>query len=251
MKTNRIIARLDINNEFVVKGKFLEGLRKVGKPNELALKYYDQGIDEIIFLDAVASLYDRNSLLNILSKACKEVFIPITIGGGIKSISDIENLLETGADKVAINSVIFDNPKLITEAVKRFGSQAIVGSLVCRKHRYSWEAFRDNAKHRTNKNVIEWAKILEDLGVGEIMISSIDSDGLMKGFDLELVKSISDIIKIPIIASGGAGNSNHIASVINDSKCDAVAVGSLLHYELESVEQIKLNLKKQNIKVRI
>ena len=251
MKTNRIIARLDINNEFVVKGKFLEGLRKVGKPNELALKYYDHGIDEIIFLDAVASLYDRNSLLNILSKACKEVFIPITIGGGIKSISDIENLLETGADKVAINSVIFDNPKLITEAVKRFGSQAIVGSLVCRKHRYSWEAFRDNAKHRTNKNVIEWAKILEDLGVGEIMISSIDSDGLMKGFDLELVKSISDIIKIPIIASGGAGNSNHIASVINDSKCDAVAVGSLLHYELESVEQIKLNLKKQNIKVRI
>jgi cyclase len=251
MKTNRIIARLDINNEFVVKGKFLEGLRKVGKPNELALKYYDQGIDEIIFLDAVASLYDRNSLLNILSKACKEVFIPITIGGGIKSISDIENLLETGADKVAINSATFDNPKLITEAVKRFGSQAIVGSLVCRKHRYSWEAFRDNAKHRTNKNVIEWAKILEDLGVGEIMISSIDSDGLMKGFDLELVKSITDIIKIPIIASGGAGNSNHIASVINDSKCDAVAVGSLLHYELESVEQIKLNLKKQNIKVRI
>ena len=250
MKTNRIIARLDINNDFVVKGKFLEGLRKVGKPNELALKYYDQGIDEIIFLDAVASLYDRNSLLNILSKACKEVFIPITIGGGIKSISDIENLLETGADKVAVNSVIFDNPKLITEAVKRFGSQAIVGSLVCRKHRYSWEAFRDNAKHRTNKNAIEWAKVLEDSGVGEIMVSSIDSDGLMKGFDLELVKSISDITKIPIIASGGAGNSNHIASVINDSKCDAVAVGSLLHYEIESVEQIKLKLKKQNIKVR-
>ena len=251
MKTNRIIARLDINNEFVVKGKFLEGLRKVGKPNELALKYYDQGIDEIIFLDAVASLYDRNSLLNILSKACKEVFIPITIGGGIKSISDIENLLETGADKVAINSAIFDDPKLITEAVKRFGSQAIVGSLVCRKHRYSWEAFRDNAKHRTNENAIEWAKVLEDLGVGEIMISSIDSDGLMRGFDLELVKSISDIIKVPIIASGGAGNSNHIAAVINDSKCDAVAVGSLLHYELESVEQIKLNLIKQAIKVRI
>ena len=250
MKTNRIIARLDINNEFVVKGKFLEGLRKVGKPNELALKYYDQGIDEIIFLDAVASLYDRNSLINILSKACKEVFIPITIGGGIKSISDIENLLQTGADKVAVNSAIFDNPKLITESVKRFGSQAIVGSLVCRKHRYSWEAFRDNAKHRTNKNAIEWAKFLEDSGVGEIMISSVDSDGLMKGFDLELVKSISDIIKIPIIASGGAGNSNHIASVINDSKCDAVAVGSLLHYEIESVEQIKLKLKKQNIKVR-
>ena len=250
MKTNRIIARLDINNEFVVKGKFLEGLRKVGKPNELALKYYDQGIDEIIFLDAVASLYDRNSLINILSKACKEVFIPITIGGGIKSISDIENLLQTGADKVAVNSAIFDNPKLITESVKRFGSQAIVGSLVCRKHRYSWEAFRDNAKHRTNKNAIEWAKVLEDSGVGEIMVSSIDSDGLMKGFDLELVKSISDITKIPIIASGGAGNSNHIASVINDSKCDAVAVGSLLHYEIESVEQIKLKLKKQNIKVR-
>jgi cyclase len=251
MKLNRIIARLDINNEFVVKGKFLEGLRKVGKPNELALKYYNQGIDEIVFLDAVASLYDRNSLLNILSEACKEIFIPITIGGGIKSLLDIENLLKTGADKIAINSVIFDNTKLIKEAVKRFGSQAIVGSLVCRKHRYSWEAFKDNAKHRTNKNAIEWAKVLEDLGVGEIMVSSIDSDGLMRGFDIDLVKSISDIIKIPVIASGGAGTSNHIASVINDSNCDAVAIGSLLHYELESIEQIKLNLKKQNIKVRL
>ena len=251
MKSSRIIARLDINNEYVVKGKFLEGLRKIGKPNELALKYYKQGIDEIVFLDAVASLYDRNSLINILSEACKEIFIPITIGGGIKSLLDIENLLKTGADKIAINSVIFDNPKLITEAVKRFGSQAIVGSLVCRKHRYSWEAFKDNAKHRTYKNALEWAKVLEDSGVGEIMISSIDSDGLMKGFDLDLVKSISEIIKIPIIASGGAGNSNHIASVINDSQCDAVAVGSLLHYELESVGQIKFNLKKQNIKVRI
>ncbi|MDC1336384.1 imidazole glycerol phosphate synthase cyclase subunit [Flavobacteriaceae bacterium] len=251
MKLNRIIARLDVNNDYVVKGKFLEGLRKVGKPNELALKYYEQGIDEIVFLDAVASLYDRNSLISILSKACKEVFIPITIGGGIKSISDIENLLKAGADKVAINSAIFDNPKLITESVKRFGSQAIVGSLVCRKHRYSWEAFRDNAKHRTNKNAIEWAKILEDLGVGEIMVSSIHKDGLLKGFDLELIKSISDTIKIPLIVSGGAGNSNHVASVINNSNCDAVAVGSLLHYELESVEQLKLNLKKQNIKVRL
>ena len=251
MKKNRIIARLDINNEFVVKGKFLEGLRIVGKPNELALKYYEQGIDEIVFLDAVASLYDRNSLISILTKACKEVFIPITIGGGIKSISDIENLLQAGADKVAINSAIFDNPKLITESVKIFGSQAIVGSLVCREHRYSWEAFKDNAKHRTNINAIEWAKKLEDLGVGEIMVTSIHKDGLLKGFDLDLMKSLSDVIKIPIIASGGAGNSNHIASVIKDSKCDAVAVGSLFHYELESVEQLKLNLDKQNIKVRL
>ena len=251
MKTNRIIARLDINNEFVVKGKFLEGLRKVGKPNELALKYYEQGIDEIVFLDAVASLYDRNSLLNILSEACKEIFIPITIGGGIKSISDIENLLATGADKVAINSSIFSDKKLITEAVKRFGSQAIVGSLVCREHRYSWEAFKDNAKHRTNINAIEWARVLEDLGVGEIMVTSIHKDGLLKGFDLDLMKSISDVIKIPIIASGGAGSIDHIASVIDESKSDAVAIGSLLHYKLESVQQLKQNLSKKNIKVRL
>jgi cyclase len=186
-----------------------------------------------------------------LSEACKEIFIPITIGGGIKSLQDIENLLKTGADKIAINSVSFDNPKLIAEAVNRFGSQAIVGSLVCRKHRYSWEAFRDNAKHRTNENAIEWAKVLEGLGVGEIMITSIDSEGLMNGFDLELVKSISDNIKIPIIASGGAGNSDHISSVIKNSTCDAVAIGSILHYELESIDRIKFNLKKQNIKVRL
>lgn len=251
MKTCRIIARLDINNENVVKGKFLEGLRKVGKPNELALNYYEQGVDEIIFLDAVASLYDRNSLFKILSKACREVFIPITIGGGIKSIHDIEKLLETGADKVAINSAIFDNSKLISEAVKKFGSQAIVGSLVCRKHRYSWEAFRDNAKHRTNQNAIEWAKVLEDLGVGELMVTSIDNDGLGRGFDIELINSISSIINIPIIVSGGGGSSSHIASVIEKTKIDAVAVGSILHYGLETVEQIKLNLSNQNIKVRI
>jgi imidazole glycerol-phosphate synthase subunit HisF len=251
MKINRIIARLDINNDFVVKGKFLEGLRKVGKPNELALEYYKQGIDEIVFLDAVASLYDRNSLIEILTKACKEVFIPITIGGGIKTIYDIERLLKSGADKVAINSASFDNLNFVEEAVNRFGSQAIVGSVVCRSHRYSWEVFKDNAKHRTNINAIEWAQVLQDSGVGELMVTSIDSDGLMKGFDLNLLKSISKITKIPLIASGGIGNSNHINSMLEESMCDAVALGSILHYKMATVGEIKRDLKNNNIKVRL
>ena len=250
MKNLRIIARLDINNEFVVKGKFLEGLRKVGKPNELALKYYNQGIDEIVFLDAVASLYDRNSLLKILSKASEEVFVPITIGGGIKKLNDIENLLESGADKVAINSAFFDDLDFLKEAVNRFGSQAIVGSVVCRRHRYSWEAFKDNAKHRTYKNAIEWSKKISGLGIGELMVTSIDCDGRMMGFDSDLISAISKVTKIPLIASGGAGNVNHISTLLNNTNCDAIAIGSIFHYKKQSIKSVKKDLKRKNIKVR-
>jgi len=251
MTTKRIIARLDINNNHVVKGKYLEGLRKVGTPNELALKYYEQGIDEIVFMDAVASLYDRNSLIEILSQACREVFIPITIGGGIRSINDIEKLLAAGADKVAINSATFDNPHLISDAVRTFGSQAIVGSIACRRHRYSWEAFRDNAKHRTHQNALEWAKKLEGLGVGELMLTSIDRDGLRKGFDHELIDLVSNSIGIPLIVSGGAGISNHVSAIFEKYNCDAVAIGSMLHYELATVNEIKMNINCKSIKVRL
>ena len=219
MNSKRIIARIDINNNYVVKGKYLEGLRKVGRPNELALNYYEQGVDEIIFLDAVASLYERNSLIDILKDACKEVFIPITIGGGISKISDIEKLLESGADKVAINSANFKNLNFISEAVSRFGSQAIVGSLVCRRHRYSWEAFKDNAKHRTNKNAIEWAKVLLNHGIGELMLTSIDYEGRMIGFDEKLINIISKFTKIPLIVSGGAGSSQHVVSIFKNTNC--------------------------------
>ncbi len=250
MNKIRVIARIDINNEYAVKGKCLEGLRKVGKPNEMSKRYYEKGIDEIIFLDAVASLYDRNSLIHILRQATRETFVPITIGGGIKTIGDIKDALSAGADKVAINTQAVKNLDFIKEAVERFGSQAIVGSVVARKHRYRWEAFIDNAKHRTNKDAVEWALELEESGVGEIMVTSIDNDGRQKGFDIELVSSITNKVNIPVIASGGAGGSNDVVDLCKNTNCDAVAIASILHYDIESIKDIKHNMSMNGIEVR-
>ena len=252
MNKIRIIARIDINNDSVVKGKCLEGLRKIGKPNKMSKKYYEEGIDEIIFLDAVASLYERNSLIQILKQASKETFIPITIGGGIKTIKDIKDALSAGADKVAINTQALKNIDFIRQAVEIFGSQAIVGSVVARRHRYRWEAFVDNAKHRTHKDALDWAKALEQAGVGEIMITSIDNEGTKRGFDLELNKIISESISVPIISSGGAGTISHISDLIISSNIDAVAIASILHYNIEELSKIKKKLSEhQDIHVRL
>ena len=251
MKKIRLIARLDINNDYVIKGKYFEGLRKVGDPILLANKYYEDGIDEIIFLDAVASLYDRNSLIDIIKKTCKEIFVPITVGGGIRNLKDIQNALNAGADKVAINSQAFRDMQFICDAVEAFGSQAIVGSIVCTQNRNSWESFIDNAKHRTNINAIEWAKELESNGVGEIIVSSIDRDGIQSGFDEDLIYKISQKINLPVIAASGAGSVDHIISVCQKTKCDAVAVGSMLHYEKDSIQNIKLKMHNIGLEVRI
>ncbi len=251
MNKIRIIARIDINNENVVKGKCLEGLRKIGKPNEMSKRYYEEGIDEIIFLDAVASLYERNSLINILRKATEETFVPITIGGGIKTMADIKDALSAGADKVAINTAAINNIEFIKEAVERFGSQAIVGSIVARKHRKSWEAFIDNGKHRSGKDALIWSKELVAAGVGELMITSIDNDGRQKGFDIELINGIIKTVKIPVIVSGGAGSSDDIVKVCKETECDAVAIASILHYNIEDIENIKQVLVNNKIKVRI
>jgi imidazole glycerol-phosphate synthase subunit HisF len=246
----RIIGRIDINNENVVKGKCLEGLRKIGDPAEFAYKYYLDGVDELVFIDAVASLYDRNSLINILRETCKKVFIPITIGGGIRSLDDIQQALNAGADKVAINSEGLRDISFIKDAVSNYGSQAIVGSVVARRHRYSWEAFMDNAKHRSGIDAIEWAKTLQEAGVGEIMVTSIDCDGLMKGFDTELVQNITQNVNIPVTASGGAGSSQDISLLRQDTSCDAAAVSSLLHYNHMKIRDIKEHLFKDDIEVR-
>jgi len=251
MNKIRVIARLDINNEYVIKGKYLEGLRKVGKPNELANKYYLDGIDEIIFLDAVASLYDRNSLTDIIRQACLEIFVPITVGGGIRTLSDIQNALNAGADKVAINSQAVRDLNFIKDAVEAFGSQAIVGSIVGIQHRKRWESFMDNAKHRTNKNAVEWAKELEGSGVGEIVVNSIDRDGIEGGFEIDLIRQISERVNIPVIAASGAGTASHIVDVCKNTQCDAVAIGSILHYERDSIPNIKHAMKDSGIEVRL
>ena len=251
MRKIRVISRIDINNQFVVKGRCLEGLRRIGNPNHLSKKYYEEGIDEIIFLDAVASLYNRNSLISILKQAVCETFIPITIGGGIKNIDDINDALNAGADKVAINSHAVKDIGFIKSAVDRFGSQAIVGSIVARKHRYRWEAFVDNGKHRTNKDVSEWSKELEQAGVGEIIVTSIDNDGRQKGFDIELVSSIANNLKIPLIVSGGAGSSNDVVELCKSTNCDAVAIASLFHFNVETIQEVKTSLHNNKFSIRI
>ena len=246
----RLIGRIDINNESVVKGKCLEGLRKIGSPSEFAYNYFKDGIDELILLDAVASLYDRNSLIDILKETCKRVFIPITIGGGIRTLDDIQEVLNAGADKVAINSQGVRDINFIKEAVKSYGSQAIIGSVVARKHRYSWEAFIDNAKQRSGINALDWACMLEDSGVGEIMVTSIDYEGRMLGFDNELVTKITDNSNIPVIASGGAGSAKDISSLKSQTNCEAAAIASILHYKHVTVNEVKGHLLSEGILVR-
>lgn len=252
MKKIRIIARLDVKNEFVIKGIHLEGLRKVGNPNEMANKYYENGIDEIIFMDAVAAYYDRNSLSHIIEQACKEVFVPITVGGGIRSIEDITCALNAGADKVAINTKAIQNPDFIKEASKIFGSQCIVSSIVAKKiSDNKWEAYIDNGREPTGIDAVEWAKTVEMLGAGEIMLTSIDMEGTKKGFDIALNKTISSTVSIPIIASGGMGKSQDAIDLLSATNIDAIAIASIIHYDIESISSIKQSLLDRNIKVRM
>jgi imidazole glycerol-phosphate synthase subunit HisF len=244
----RIIGRLDIKNEYVIKGVHLEGLRKIGNPNTLAKKYYDEGIDEIIFMDAVASLYGRNNLFHIIEKACREIFIPITIGGGIRSVEDIELALKSGADKITLNTAAIKNPSIIKEASRIYGSQCIVGSIEAKRNENSWEAYIDNGREKTGIDAIDWAGQLEDLGIGELCVTSIDKEGTKKGFDIELISAICNKVNVPVIASGGAKNSTDIIELCkNNKRVNAVAIASMLHYNLESLKDARKNLLHHNI----
>lgn len=252
MNKIRVIARIDVKNEFVIKGIHLEGLRKVGDPNVLAKKYYEDGIDEIVFMDAVAAYYDRNSLSHIIEKACKEVFIPITVGGGLRTIEDIYQALKSGADKVAINTKAIQNPEFITEASKIFGSQCIVASIVAKKiDSNKWEAYIDNGREPTGLDVVEWAKKLEELGAGEIMLTSLDMEGTKKGFDIELYQAVQNVVSIPIIASGGMGNIQHGVELLSNANVDAIATASVIHYNIDTIQNIKKSFIDNGIKVRV
>ena len=247
----RIIARIDVKNEYAIKGIHLEGLRKIGNPNELALKYYLNGIDEIIFMDAVASYYDRNSLSNIIEIATKNIYVPITVGGGIRSLEDIQNALNSGADKVSINTEAVKNPKFIYESAKKFGSQCIIGSIEAKiTDNNQWKVFYDNGREKSDIDVISWAKKLQELGAGELLITSIDMEGTRRGFDVELSEKIAESVTIPVISSGGAGDTNHILNLFEKTNIDGVALASILHYNIFSVEEIKKTLKENKIPVR-
>lgn len=251
MKNIRLIARLDVKGSNLIKGVRLEGLRKLGDPNEFAKRYYEQGIDEIIYMDIVASLYERNSLLGIVKQATNNVFIPITVGGGIRSVDDVRQALRAGADKVAVNTAAIKRPELIQEISKKFGSQCMVLSIEAKRNGASkWEAYYDNGREHTGVDVIEWAKRGEQLGAGEIFLTSVDQEGTAKGFDYELIRTVSTAVSIPVIASGGMGSVEHMVKAVHEGKADAIAMAHVLHYNKLSIQQIREAADMNNIKVR-
>jgi len=235
----RIIPRLDIKGPNLVKGIHLEGLRVLGKPERFAKYYYENGADELLYMDVVASLYGRNSLLDMIQKTSKEVFIPLTVGGGLRSLDDIRVVLEAGADKVAINTAAIKRPELIREASRKFGSSTIVVSIeAIKKTDDSYEAYTDNGRERTGVEVLEWASRVSELGAGEVLITSIDREGTGRGFDLELTRRVAESVPIPVITCGGAGAVDHVFEAFKKGKTDAVCVGSLLHYHF--IKQVEL-----------
>jgi len=248
MKTVRIIPRLDIKGPNLVKGIHLEGLRVLGKPADFAKYYYENGADELMFMDVVASLYERNSLHDIISETAKSKFIPITVGGGLRSISDIKGVLRAGADKVCLNTAAIKNNDLIKEASRIFGSSTIMIAIEAIKEtdgRYL--AYTDNGREYTGIDVFEWAQKVDELGAGELLITSVDREGTGEGFDLELISKVSSLVSIPIIAHGGAGKPEHIIEVFKEGMADAVALSSLLHYHFIKENESQVSSLEGNV----
>jgi cyclase len=228
----RVIARLDIKGPNLVKGIHLEGLRVLGKPEQFARYYYEAGVDEMMYVDVVASLYNRNSIHNIVTRTAREIFIPLTVAGGIRTIDDIREILRAGADKVSLNTAAIKNPEIIREASRKFGSSTVVVTIeAIQQMDGRYFAYTDNGREHTGIEVLGWAKRVEELGAGEIVITSVDREGTGLGFDIELTKMVSDAVSIPVIAHGGAGCLEDIKAVINEGNADAVAVASMLHYK--------------------
>lgn len=238
----RLIARLDIKNGIAIKGIHLEGQRRIGDPIGLALKYYAQGVDEILLMDSVASLYGRSNLFHMISEACRSVFVPITMGGGIRSIEDVAEALAAGADKVAVNSALVNTPALTGEIVSVYGSQCLVASIEAKRVGPSWEAYVSNGREPTGRDVVEWAKELEQRGAGELLLTSVDQEGTQRGFDIALCEAVERAVRIPVVASGGAGKLEHLRQLDERVKLQGVAIASLLHYNKATVTELKAAL---------
>lgn len=231
MSNVRLIARLDIKGPNLIKGVHLEGLRVVGDPQAFAEHYYREGIDELIYMDIVASLYGRNNLTDIVRHTAEKIFVPLTVGGGIRSTDDVRELLCAGADKIAVNTAAMRRPELIAEIARRFGSQCVVLSIEAKRRREGgWEAYVDNGREKTGMDVMAWAKQGEQLGAGEILVTSVDQEGTRKGMDFELIRAVTDVVKIPVIASGGAGSPGDVVKAVAKGHADAVAMADILHY---------------------
>ncbi len=241
----RIIPRLDVKGPNLVKGVHLEGLRVLGRPEDFAKYYYENGADELIYMDVVASLYGRNSLHEIITKTAKEIFIPLTVGGGIRTIQDIKSVLRSGADKVSLNTAAIKNPNIIKESVQIFGSSTITISIeAVRQPDGSYLVYTDNGREFTGVEVISWAKKVEKLGAGEIVLTSIDREGTGLGFDLELIRMVSNKVSIPIIACGGAGKKEDISDVVH-AGADAVSLASIIHYDFIIKNRTRVEFKEE------
>jgi cyclase len=250
MLATRIIPCLDVYRGNVVKGVKFNNIKKAGDPIKLAKFYNEQNADEIVFLDIGASYESRDTLLNVVKQVSNEVFIPLTVGGGIRTVEDIQKALHSGADKVSICTSAILNPQLIYEGASIFGSQCIVLSIDAKRYQNSWRAYTHGGRNDSGLDAIEWAKRGEELGAGEILLNSIDMDGTKTGYDIELIRKVSESVKIPVIASGGAGELSHMLKAIVDGKADAVLVASLLHYVEYTIYDIKKYLDENGVVVQ-
>ena len=247
----RMIARLDVKGTNLIKGIHLEGLRRVGSPVEFARRYYDLGIDEILFMDVVASLYGRNQLLEIVRETAEHVFAPITVGGGVRSVADFEALLRSGADKVALNTEATKNPLLLKELALRFGSQSVVLSIeALRVAPGKWETLTDNGRERTGRDVIAWVQEAADLGVGEALITSIDKEGTGSGFDVDLMREVAECVNIPVIASGGMGSVHDFVALASTVDVNGIAIADALHYNRVTLDEIRAAARGMGLDVR-
>jgi cyclase len=251
MKKIRLIPRLDIKGPKVIKGIHLEGLRVVGDPQEFARRYYDQGADELLYVDVVASLYGRNSLHDIVQSAARDVFVPLTVTGGLRSVDDVRLMLRSGADKVGINTAATKRPELIREVARKFGSQCMVLSIEAKQVAPGrWEAYTDNGREKTGLDVIEWVQRGVELGAGEILLTSVDREGTREGFDTSLVAAVSAVVPVPVIASGGMGCLEDVATVVREGAADAVAMADMLHYGRATIAEIRAAARAAGLTVR-
>jgi len=251
MLAKRIIPCLDIDKGRVVKGVNFVNIKDAGDPVELAKFYNDEGADELVFLDITASFENRNTMIDIVRKVAKQVFIPFTVGGGIRTVEDIRNMLLAGADKVSLNTTAVNNPEIITEIANIFGSQCIVIAIDVKKENNIWKVFTNGGRTDTNLNAVDWAKEVVKRGAGEILLTSMDRDGTKNGFDIEITKIISSNVNVPVIASGGAGKMEDFKNAFEKGFADATLVASLFHFGELKIKDVKDYLKKSDISMRI
>jgi cyclase len=248
--TKRIIPCLDVRDGVVVKGIRFEGLTAVGDPPELAVKYQEQGADELVFLDVKASIAGAETLRAAVQKTAEQLFVPLTVGGGVRTFDDVKTMLRVGADKVSINTAAVSKPSLITECAEAFGSQCVVVAIDAKRVGDGWEVHTHSGTRPSGRDAVEWAKEVCELGAGEILLTSMDCDGVKEGYDIDLTRRVVRAVTVPVIASGGCGTIEHIVDVLSDGEADAALAASIFHYDQHSVRDVKRALVEKGIPVR-